>query len=85
MKKIVTKFPGTRLLVILLATSLMAACGGEPEVEAEPPARSVKMMTVGDESVKVAWEYPGAIMATRNVDLGFEVPGKIIELPIEDD
>ena len=84
MKKILSGFIDVRLPVILLAASLLAACGGEPEVEAEPPARSVKMMTIGDASVKVSWEYPGAIMATRNVDLGFEVSGKIIELPIED-
>ena len=84
MKKILSGFIDTRFLAILLAASLLPACGGEPEVVTEPPARSVKMMTIGDESVKVAWEYPGAITATRNVDLGFEVPGKIIELPIED-
>ena len=84
MKKLLSGFIDTRFLAILLAASLLPACGGEPEVVAEPPARSVKMMTIGDASVKVAWEYPGAITATRNVDLGFEVPGKIIELPIED-
>jgi RND family efflux transporter MFP subunit len=84
MKKILTGFHGGGFLTVLLAASLLAACGGEPEVEAEPPARSVKMMTIGEASVKVTWEYPGAITATRNVDLGFEVAGKIIELPIED-
>jgi RND family efflux transporter MFP subunit len=84
MKKILSGFIDVRLPAVLLAASLLAACGGEPEVEAEPPTRSVKMMTIGDESVKVTLEYPGAIMATRNVDLGFEVAGKIIELPIED-
>jgi len=84
MKKILSGFIDVRLPVILLAASLLAACGGEPEVVAEPPARPVKMMTIGDTAVKVSWEYPGAIMATRNVDLGFEVAGKIIELPIED-
>ena len=84
MKKILSGFIDVRLPAALLAASLLAACGGEPEVEAEPAARSVKMMTIGAESAKVTLEYPGAIMATRNVDLGFEVAGKIIELPIED-
>ena len=84
MKIILSGFIDARFLAVLLAASLLAACGGEPEVEAEPPARPVKMMTIGDEPVKVSWEYPGAITATRNVDLGFEVAGKIIELPIED-
>jgi RND family efflux transporter MFP subunit len=84
MKKILPGFIDVRSLTVLLAASLLAACGGEPEVVAEPPARPVKMMTIGDTAVKATWEYPGAIMATRNVDLGFEVAGKIIELPIED-
>ena len=83
-KKILSGFIDVRLPAALLATSLLAACGGEPEVEAEPAARSVKMMTIGAETAKVTLEFPGAIMATRNVDLGFEVAGKIIELPIED-
>ena len=84
MKKILSGFIDVRLPAALLAASLLAACGGEPEVEAEPAARSVKMMTIGAETAKVTLEFPGAIMATRNVDLGFEVAGKIIELPIED-
>jgi RND family efflux transporter MFP subunit len=84
MKKILSGFPGARLLAVLLTTSILVACGKAPEVETEPPAKPVKMITIGSESAKVSWEYPGEIQATRTVDLGFEVEGKIIELPIED-
>jgi RND family efflux transporter MFP subunit len=42
------------------------------------------MMTVGDGALEVTWEYPGEIKAVRSVNLGFEVPGRIIELPIQD-
>jgi len=84
MKKILSGFPGAGFLAVLLTTSVLVACGKAPEVETEPPAKPVKMMTIGSESVKVSWEYPGEIKAVRTVDLGFEVAGKIIELPIED-
>jgi len=84
MKKLLSGFIDVRLLAFLLAASLLAACGKAPEEKTEPPARPVKMMTIGDQAVKVTWEYPGEIMAARSVDLGFEVAGKIIELPIED-
>ncbi len=69
---------------VLLFIMQLAGCGKEPVPEAEPPARPVKMMTIGSGSVQMTWEYPGVIAATRTVDLGFEVGGKIIELPIED-
>lgn len=84
MKKTRTGFYVARFFAVLLAAVFLAACGDEPEVEAEPPVRPVKMMTIGAEPVKVTWEYPGEITAARSVDLGFEVAGKIIELPIED-
>jgi RND family efflux transporter MFP subunit len=34
--------------------------------------------------LKISWEYPGEIQAVRSVKLGFEVAGRIVELPIED-
>jgi len=84
MKKIHSGFFGARYLAVLLTTSILMACGKAPEVETEPPAKPVKMITIGSEPAKVNWEYPGEIQAARTVDLGFEVAGKIIELPIED-
>lgn len=70
--------------VAMLSAVLLAACGEAPLPEAEPPARLVKMLTVGTGPAGIRLEYPGEIAATRSVNLGFEVPGKIIELPIED-
>jgi multidrug efflux system membrane fusion protein len=84
MKKILSGFFDAGFLVVLMATFVLVACGKAPEVEAEPPAKPVKMMTIGSESAKVSWEYPGEIQAVRTVDLGFGVAGQIIELPIED-
>ena len=70
--------------VVLLVAAALFACSEPPQPEIEAPPRPVKMMTIGDENLQVAWEYPGEIKAVRSVRLGFEVAGRIIELPIED-
>ncbi|MCK5382702.1 MAG: efflux RND transporter periplasmic adaptor subunit [Gammaproteobacteria bacterium] len=73
-----------QFLPVILAILLQPACGKAPEPEAAPPVRPVKIMTIGSQGEKVTWEFPGKVTAVRNVELAFEVQGKIIELPIED-
>lgn len=70
--------------VLLLAALSLSACDKPPPPEVEAAPRQVKMMIVGDDALNITWEYPGAIQAVRSVQLGFEVAGRIIELPIED-
>ena len=69
---------------VFLVAFALSACDKPPPPEVEAAPRPVKMMTVGDNAQSVTWEYPGEIKAVRSVKLGFEVPGRIIELPIED-
>lgn len=71
-------------IAVVAATLLLAACGKAPEPEIVPPVRPVKIMTVGADNGQLNWEFPGMVTAIRDVELGFEVQGKIIELPIED-
>jgi multidrug efflux system membrane fusion protein len=71
-------------LYILLPAILLAGCDKAPEPVAEPPARPVKIQTITSGPASINLEYPGEIKAARSVNLGFEVSGKIIELPIED-
>jgi RND family efflux transporter MFP subunit len=73
-----------RTVAICLAALLLSACDKPPQQAVEAAPRPVKMMTVGDSALQVTWEYPGEIKAVRSVQLGFEVSGRIIELPIED-
>jgi RND family efflux transporter MFP subunit len=66
----------------MLTSILLVACGDDAPTETQEIVRPVKLMTVdqgGDSTIR---EYPGKVSATQSVELGFEVSGKIIELPI---
>jgi RND family efflux transporter MFP subunit len=84
MKNITTDHIRNCQLYLLLPAILLAGCGKAPEPVAEAPARPVKMQTISSGPASINLEYPGEIKAARSVNLGFEVAGKIIELPIED-
>jgi RND family efflux transporter MFP subunit len=71
-----------RFLIVIVPILMLQACGEAPEPEVKDITRPVKMMTLGGGGGGATLEYPGAVSAARSVELGFEVPGKIIELPI---
>jgi RND family efflux transporter MFP subunit len=77
------KYPDPRLAAVMLTTFLLVACGEAEQPEKEI-VRPVKLMTLGGDGAAATVEYPGEISAVRSVELGFEVPGKIVELPISD-
>ncbi|MDX1697145.1 MAG: efflux RND transporter periplasmic adaptor subunit [Thiohalobacterales bacterium] len=68
--------------MLAAAVVVLAACEKAPEPEVKEAVRPVKMMTLGGSSADATLEYPGTISAASSVELGFEVPGKIIELPL---
>jgi len=76
--------PLFRLFAVMFATLILTACGDAPEPESKEVVRPVKLMTLVAGDTGRTLEYPGHVSATRAVSLGFEVPGKIIELPITD-
>ncbi len=57
------------------------ACGEEP-VEQAPVTRPVKILELGAGASAARLEYPGEISAAQHAEMAFEVPGKIIELPV---
>jgi RND family efflux transporter MFP subunit len=68
---------------IALTCLLTTGCGEETQT---PPqvARPVKIFEIGGAGATRTLEYPGQVEASLHAELGFEVPGKIIEFPVEE-
>ena len=70
-----------RVLLAVTSIVMLQACSEPPEPEAEI-VRPVKLMTLGADKAGITRELSGVVTVEQSVELGFEVPGRIIELPI---
>src|SRR5215831_17233073 len=59
---------------------LLTACGGKPA--ATEPVRAVRTITVGALSGATTRDYAGEVHARVETRLGFRVPGKITQRPV---
>jgi RND family efflux transporter MFP subunit len=76
------EFDRWALVVLLIGlVALTGGCSQEAE-QAEEVVRPVKLMTVGSDDSGGEREYPGRVEAAEEVLMGFEVPGRIVELPV---
>ena len=66
-------------LVVIAAGLLVGGCG-KKEPEVKEIVRPVKMMIIGAGAGSGTREYPGQVRAAEEIQLSFEVPGRIIEL-----
>lgn len=82
MKSTYARFIYIECLLVVLVAFLLQGCSEPPEPEVKEVSRPVKLMTLGDSALGAVREYPGTIAAVQDVELGFEVPGKLVELPI---
>ena len=65
---------------LVLSTLFCAGCGGDEEKPAiVRPVRAVQVQTAS--AFDERW-FPGRAKATQEVNLGFEVPGQLIDLPV---
>ena len=76
---------GVRFLVLTAALPLAFACllvvgCDKQEQEAPEIIRPVKMMAIGAATAGGVREFPGQVRAAEEIQLSFEVPGRIIEL-----
>lgn len=71
------------LLVLLTGTTalLLGACGGDVEPDSEV-VRPVRTAVVSTASTTIQRTYPAVVLPTKQAELAFRVPGRIIELPI---
>ena len=65
-------------LLALAGMMLLTACQ-QPVEEAEPVVRPVRILTIGGPGDGRKLSYAGEIRAGETADLGFEVPGRIVE------
>jgi RND family efflux transporter MFP subunit len=70
------------IFVIFILIIVFPGCGPEEKVEKKDPVRPVKFFEVGRSGKGGTMEYSGAIKAAQEVDMSFEIPGKILEFPV---
>lgn len=68
------------------AAVLLSACGAESAStpSLEPPVRPVKMHTVQGAGSTPVREYPGTVSAAETATLSFELPGTVVDLPVQE-
>ncbi|MEM5584242.1 efflux RND transporter periplasmic adaptor subunit [Roseibium sp. AS2] len=81
--------PIGRWACLLLAAGLLAACQDEAvdpvaqaEAELHAAPRPAKIFTVTDQVGLLERRFVGRVAAVQTVDLSFQVPGKLIKLPV---
>ncbi len=80
-KRLIGSGVGLGLLMLLIAGFLIG-CG--EEVVTEEPVRPVKVFKAGDTIGGLAGRsFPGRAAANEEVNLGFEIGGKLIERPVD--
>lgn len=71
-------------MTLLLSLLLFLAGCQKPPPEPPPVVRPVKILTLGEGGASSIREYPATIRAVQQADLGFEVPGQIIEFLVNE-
>jgi RND family efflux transporter MFP subunit len=67
------------VLALVATTILLNGCGKE-QPEVKEIVRPVKMMIIGGSNASGTREYPGRVRSAQEIELSFEVPGRIIEI-----
>ncbi len=71
--------------VSAIALVVLSGCGeGETAVESAEVSRPVPMMVVPLSDRTSSVRFPGRVRAAQRADLTFNVPGQLVELPVEE-
>ncbi|MFD1007626.1 efflux RND transporter periplasmic adaptor subunit [Oceanisphaera ostreae] len=69
----------------ILLLSALSGCGEQEEaVEPVEVSRPVSMITVGAGDASSGLRFPGRVRAVQRAELAFNVPGRLIELPVQE-
>ncbi|MDP1663520.1 MAG: efflux RND transporter periplasmic adaptor subunit [Methylobacter sp.] len=73
------------LAICTVSLALLAACGqSEEPAKTDETIRPVKQMKVGGSLAGKTRKLPGTVRASDRVDLAFQVPGPLVELPVKE-
>ncbi len=72
------------LLATLLAVTLFTACGDKETATEENYVRPVKVVEIDSATMERTYEFPGQIQASQQLDLAFEVPGKLTAINVKE-
>ena len=68
----------------VLATALLGACGKKETAKQDDYIRSVKVVEIDSSVLERVYEFPGQIQAGQQLDLAFEVPGKLTTIKVKE-
>jgi RND family efflux transporter MFP subunit len=69
-------------VVLALMLPLLGGCDGAVEAPSEEVVRPVKIYTFGGPGDALVVEYAGTVAAAQRSDMGFEVPGRVVEFRV---
>jgi multidrug efflux system membrane fusion protein len=73
------------LAICTVGLALLSACGqSEEPAKTVETVRPVKLMKVGGSLAGKTRKLPGTVRAADRVDLAFQVPGTLVELPVKE-
>ncbi len=67
-----------------LTAVILGACGKKEVEQQEDYLRSVKVIELGSSVLERVYEFPGQIQAGQQLDLAFEVPGKLTAIHVKE-
>ncbi len=73
-----------RIAFYAIATIFLIGCSESKETTFHPVIQPVKVMTIGSEDATLAREFPGTVRASQRVTMAFQVPGRLIEFPVQE-
>lgn len=72
-------------LISAVLLSVISGCGeGDAVVVPVEISRPVPMLVVGTSDTTSGLRFPGRVRAAQRADLAFNVPGQVLELPVEE-